>query len=70
MITRRDLLLGFGAAALGSLAAPAFSFAEEKKNIPICLQLYSVGGISDDPAKRFAELAAMGYKGVEYAGFG
>lgn len=70
MITRRDLLLGTGAFALGSLFAPAFSFAEEKKNIPICLQLYSVGGISNDPAKRFAELAAMGYKGVEYAGFG
>ena len=61
MITRRDLLLGTGAFALGSLFAPAFSFAEEKKNIPICLQLYSVGGISNDPAKRFAELAAMGY---------
>lgn len=70
MITRRDLLLGSGVVALGSLLVPTFSFAQEKKNIPLCLQLYSVGGVSGDPAKRFAELAAMGYKGVEYAGFG
>ena len=39
MITRRDLLLGTGAFALGSLFAPAFSFAEEKKNIADLMDL-------------------------------
>ncbi len=69
-ISRRDLLLSAGAFAFGSVLVPSFAFAKDKKNVPLCLQLYSVGGISNDPAKRFAELAKMGYQGVEYAGFG
>lgn len=69
-LTRRDLLkTGIVTAASGMLGfSPSASAAF--KSIPTCLQLYSVGGVSDDPAKRMADVAAMGYKGVEYAGFG
>ena len=70
-MNRRDLLKwGVGALGVGMVGAwPRLARAEFKK-IPLCLQLYTVGGISDDPQKRFAEVAAFGYKGVEYAGFG
>ena len=69
-LTRRDMLrMGIAAAASGTLGFPSFA-AAAFKDIPVCLQLYTVGGVSDDPAKRMADVAAMGYKGVEYAGFG
>ena len=69
-LTRRDLLkLGAGSLAAGMFGLPSLSFGAYK-DIPLCLQLYTVGGVSDDPAKRMADVAAMGYKGVEYAGFG
>lgn len=70
-MNRRDLLKwGVGMFGVGLAGfSPSLSLAAFKK-IPLCLQLYTVGGISDDPAKRFAAVAAMGYKGVEYAGFG
>ncbi|MDO5582072.1 MAG: sugar phosphate isomerase/epimerase [Planctomycetia bacterium] len=68
-LTRRDMLK-FGAGSLAAgLFLPSISFAAFK-NIPLCLQLYTVKGVSDNPAKRMADVAAMGYKGVEYAGFG
>lgn len=69
-LTRREMMkLGLGSLALGMAGIPSFASAAFK-NIPLCLQLYTVGGVSDDPAKRMADVAAMGYKGVEYAGFG
>ena len=58
-----------GTMAMGLVGVPSFSFAAFK-NIPLCLQLYTVRGVTDDPAKRMADVAAMGYKGVEYAGYG
>ncbi len=72
-INRRDLLkIGFGSLALGCIgfsAANAFA-AGKFKDIPLSLQLYTVHGITDNPVKRFEDVAKMGYKGVEYAGFG
>ena len=62
-------MLKTGIAAVGMLGLTSSASAGFKE-IPTCLQLYSIGGVGDDPPKRFAELAAMGYKGVEYAGFG
>lgn len=70
-MNRRDLLkLGMGALGAGMVGAWPLSARAEFKKIPLCLQLYTVGGISDDPAKRFADIASFGYQGVEYAGFG
>ncbi len=63
------LKTGIAATAVGMFGLSSSASAGFKK-IPACLQLYSIGGVGDDPPKRFAELAAMGYKGVEYAGFG
>lgn len=70
-MNRRDLLkYGVGAFGLGMFGLWSPLRAEFNKDIPLCLQLYTVGGVSDDPAKRFADLASFGYKGVEYAGYG
>ncbi|MBR2583895.1 MAG: sugar phosphate isomerase/epimerase [Thermoguttaceae bacterium] len=70
-MNRRDLLkYGIGAFGLGLLGNRSPLRADFNKDIPLCLQLYTVGGVSDDPAKRFAEVASFGYKGVEYAGYG
>lgn len=70
-LNRRDLLkLGAGAIGMGMTGLMTRPSLAAFKEIPLCLQLYTVHGISDDPAKRFADVAAMGYKGVEYAGFG
>ena len=69
-LTRRDMLkTGIAATATGMFAFTSSAFAAFK-DIPACLQLYSIGGVGDDPPMRMAKLAAMGYKGVEYAGFG
>ncbi|MDO4574844.1 MAG: sugar phosphate isomerase/epimerase [Planctomycetia bacterium] len=67
-VTRRDLLkMGMGAAVLGMTGLKAQAAF---KDIPLCLQMYTVGGpFRENPEKVMAEVAAMGYKGVEYAGY-
>lgn len=69
MISRRDLLIaGLGAAAVSAIpAVPAFAAF---KNIPLCLQMYTVGSyFGKDPEGVMKKVAEMGYKGVEYAGY-
>ncbi len=67
--SRRQVL---GAAAAGAFAwaMPRWAFAAPAKQIPIAVQLYSVRG---DCAKDFdaalAEVAKMGFEGVEFAGY-
>ncbi len=70
-MNRRDLLkLGVGAFGLGLTGSwNSLLRADFNKNIPLCLQLYTVNGVTEDPAKRFADVASFGYKGVEYAGY-
>ncbi len=71
MMNRRDMMkMTAGALALGYTGAFSVEAFAAFKNIPLCLQLYSVRGITDDPAARFAEIVKCGYKGIEYAGFG
>ena len=63
--------MGLGASALAF--APIRLFAEGvcPKSIPIAVQLYSVRDIAwNDVPKSFELIAAMGYKGIEFAGTG
>jgi len=40
------------------------------KEIPIGLQLYTIGGdMRKDPAGSLAKVAQLGFKGVEFAGY-
>jgi len=62
------------AAALSSLAATSLSHyavgQEEKKKIPIAVQLYSVRSAAQkDLAAVLEAIAKMGYDGVEFAGY-
>jgi sugar phosphate isomerase/epimerase len=64
MITRRS----FGQMAVSGLASAATLLAAKK--IPIAVQLYSVRQIAkDDLAGVLKEVARIGYKGVEFAGY-
>jgi sugar phosphate isomerase/epimerase len=65
MLTRR----GFGQIAVSGLASAAAVFGQKKK-IPIAVQLYSVRQIaSKDLAGVLAQVAKLGYAGVEFAGY-
>ena len=80
-LNRRDFLMA--GAATAALAATAslpgnrglFAQAPAKPNyggktIPFAIQLYTVGGeFRTDPDGTLAKLAALGYKGVEFAGY-
>lgn len=68
-LSRRQMLkLGAGAVAVSSLAPRLL--ADEKKKIPIGVQLYSVRDVcGKDPAGTIAAIAKMGYQGVEFAGY-
>jgi sugar phosphate isomerase/epimerase len=67
--SRRQMLkLGAGALAVSSLAPRLL--ADDKKKIPIGVQLYSVRDVlGKDPAGVIAGIAKMGYQGVEFAGY-
>ncbi len=60
-------------AALSTLAAASFSslsFADEKKKIPLSVQVYSVRKAAEqDLAGALKKIAAIGYQGVEFAGY-
>jgi sugar phosphate isomerase/epimerase len=68
-ISRRQLLkLGAGALAVAGMA-PRLQ-ADDKKKLPIGVQLYSVRDVcGKDPAGTIAAIAKMGYQGVEFAGY-
>jgi sugar phosphate isomerase/epimerase len=68
--SRRDLLkLGLGAAAVCVSGGKLFA-ADEKKKIPIGLQLYSVrNDCQKDLPAVIQAVAKMGYQGVEFAGY-
>lgn len=69
MPSRRDLLRWSvaGAAALG--AAPLLRASQDKKRIPLSVQLYSVRNIKDlDEAMK--AMKDIGFDGVEFAGYG
>jgi sugar phosphate isomerase/epimerase len=71
--TRRQFMACVaGGAALGTVAGPnRFALAAPAgKKIPIGLQLYSVRGLcGKDLPGTLAEIAKIGYKGVEFAGY-
>ncbi|MDO5113173.1 MAG: sugar phosphate isomerase/epimerase [Planctomycetia bacterium] len=68
---RRDFVkLGLGTLALHTVNLQPLLAAAKRKDIPLCLQMYSVGGpFRENPEKVLAAVAEMGYKGVEYAGY-
>jgi len=66
--SRRNFLKA-GAAGLALTAVPAFAAAPTRK-IQVGVQLYSVRGIcGKDVAGTFKAIKAMGYAGVEFAGY-
>jgi len=71
-ISRREALRLGAAGALGTaaVAAGATAWAEEKKRIPIGVQLYCVREtIAKDIPGHFKALKEMGYEGVDFAGY-
>jgi sugar phosphate isomerase/epimerase len=72
-ISRRNLLkYGIGAAAVCVVGTKTgiLRAEEPKKKIPIALQMWSVRDVAQkDPAGTIAGVAAMGYQGVECAGY-
>jgi len=70
VLSKREFLK-LSAAAVASLAvAPASLLADDVKKIPVGLQLYSVRKeCAKDLEGTLAEVAKIGYKGVEFAGY-
>lgn len=67
--TRRDFLKWSAAAGAAALARPASLLAQDKKHIPIGLQLYSVRDVlGKDFEGTLKQVAEMGFEGVEFAG--
>jgi sugar phosphate isomerase/epimerase len=68
-MTRRDVLKWSAAGAAAALVRPSALFAQDKKRIPIGLQLYSVkGALGKDFEGTLKQVAEMGIEGVEFAG--
>jgi sugar phosphate isomerase/epimerase len=68
-VTRRDFLKWGAAAGAVALARPASILAQEKKHIPVALQLYSVRDVlGKDFEGTLKQVAEMGFEGVEFAG--
>jgi sugar phosphate isomerase/epimerase len=70
-VNRRDFLrLGAAAGAI-ALARPSSLLAQDKKHIPIGLQLYSVRDVlGKDFEGTLKQVAELGFEGVEFAGYG
>ncbi len=69
-MTRRDALRLTAGGMLTLGGAPALFAAQGGKRIPIALQLYSVrGDCGKDFDAAMAQVAEMGYEGVEFAGY-
>jgi sugar phosphate isomerase/epimerase len=77
-ISRRDILKWSAAAGAAALARPSPLVAladaagrQDKKRIPIALQLYSVRDVAErDFDGALKQAAEMGFEGVEFAGYG
>src|SRR5450631_817503 len=68
-VNRRDFLKWGAAAGAVALARPASLFAQDKKHIPVGLQLYSVrDALGKDFEGTLKQVAEMGFEGVEFAG--
>jgi sugar phosphate isomerase/epimerase len=68
-VTRRDFMKWGAAAGAIALARPASILAQDKKHIPVGLQLYSVRDVlGKDFEGTLAKVAEMGFEGVEFAG--
>jgi sugar phosphate isomerase/epimerase len=72
-LSRRNLLkLGVGAAAMCAVGTKVSNLRGDlpAKKIPIGLQMWSVRDVAQkDPARTLAAVAAMGYQGIECAGY-
>jgi sugar phosphate isomerase/epimerase len=69
LVTRRDFMTWGAAAGAIALARPSSLFAQDKKHIPVGLQLYSVRDVlKKDFEGTLAKVAEMGFEGVEFAG--
>ena len=72
-LNRRDFLqIGAAAAAVAATGAAGLRAAQNYggRTVPIALQLYTVGAdLRRDMAGTLQQIAKLGYKGVEFAGF-
>ncbi|MBI3856746.1 MAG: TIM barrel protein [Planctomycetes bacterium] len=69
LCSRRDLLKWSAAAGAAAIAAPKSLLSQDKKRIPIGLQLYSVkNALGKDFEGTLKQVAEMGIEGVEFAG--
>jgi sugar phosphate isomerase/epimerase len=72
-VSRRNLLkFGVGAAAMCAVGTKVSTLRGEppKKKIPLGLQMWSVRDVAEkEPAGTLADVAKMGYEGVECAGY-
>src|SRR5579864_7105688 len=69
-VNRRDFITWGAAVGAIALARPASILAQEKKHIPIGLQLYSVRDVlGKDFEGTLKKVAEMGFEGVEFAGY-
>jgi sugar phosphate isomerase/epimerase len=68
-VSRRDFLKWGAAAGAVALARPTSLLAQDKKHIPVGLQLYSVRDVlGKDFEGTLTKVAEMGFEGVEFAG--
>ena len=68
-VSRRDFLKWGAAAGAVALARPTSLLAQDKKHIPVGLQLYSVRDVlGKDFEGTLTKVAEMGFDGVEFAG--
>jgi sugar phosphate isomerase/epimerase len=71
LLSRRDLLKWSATAGAAAIVAPRALSAQDKKRIPIALQLYSVRDVAGkDFDGALKQVAEMGFDGVEFAGYG
>ena len=71
LVSRRDLLKWTTAVAATALVKPGALLAQDKKRIPISVQLYSVRDVlGKDFDGGLKQIAEMGFDGVEFAGYG
>jgi len=71
LVSRRDILKWTAAAGAAALVRPSAILGQDKKRIPIGLQLYSVRDVSGkDFDGALKQVAEMGFEGVEFAGYG
>lgn len=72
MQTRRDFLRALGISAVGATALSRVTWAEvvRKKPLPLGIQLYTLRALMEkDFQGTLAQVAAIGYKEVEFAGY-